>query len=160
MSGVLLLKGCERRFRPSHPQARYCRLACREAARRWRRRQASRRYRGSANGRQRRQEQSRRYRQRRLRPPATVAKPADGLPAGEGQRPAGPEENFCQRMCARPGCYELFWVASETSGRRFCSLACRLALRRVLDREERYRQRRRRWRRAQRTSRRIPPDTS
>ena len=41
----------------------------------------------------------------------------------------------------------MFAVPPEGSCRRFCSVACRLALRRVLDREARYRQRRRRWRR-------------
>ena len=40
-----------------------------------------------------------------------------------------------------------FAVPHEHSCQRFCSVACRLALRRVLDREARYRQRRRRWRR-------------
>jgi hypothetical protein len=39
-------------------------------------------------------------------------------------------------------------------------VACRLALRRVLDREGRYRQRRRRWRREQVTRRCQQPDTS
>ena len=32
-----LLKGCEKPFRPTHPQARYCSPECRAAARRWRR---------------------------------------------------------------------------------------------------------------------------
>ena len=37
-----LLKGCEKHFRPTHPQARYCSPECRAEARRWRRRRASR----------------------------------------------------------------------------------------------------------------------
>jgi len=40
-----------------------------------------------------------------------------------------------------------FAVRPEGSNRRFCSVACRLALRRVLDRESRWRWRRRRGRR-------------
>jgi hypothetical protein len=152
-----LLKGCERWFTPPYPQSRYCSPACREAARRWRRAQASRRYRASAAGRQRRRAQQRRYRQRRRQ---RTAASADGSASREGQRPACPGEDFVECLCARPGCYITFWAKPVRSSRRFCSLACRLALRRVLDREARYRQRRRRWRRERRTRRRQRPDTS
>jgi hypothetical protein len=158
-----LLKDCERWFTPSYPQSRYCSRGCREAARRWRRAQASRRYRASVAGRARRRAQSQRYRQRqRERPASAGAQLADGVcPGGcEGQRPACPGEDFVDCLCARPGCYVTFWVNAACSCRRFCSLACRLALRRVLDREARYRQRRRRWRRERMTRRCQRPDTS
>jgi hypothetical protein len=152
-----LLKGCERWFTPAYPQSRYCCAACREAARRWRRAQASRRYRASAAGRERRREQHQRYRQRRRQRAAA----ASAVPtAGEGQRPASPGEDFIECLCARPGCYVAFWLNPLRSNRRFCSLACRLALRRVLDREARYRQRRRRWRRERVTRHRSRLDTS
>jgi hypothetical protein len=160
-----LLKGCEQWFVPPCPQSRYCSGACALAARRWRRVKASRRYRASANGRARRRELNRAYRQRRGPRRAAAA----GMPAAasagvmavrEDQRPALGDEDFCQRMCDRPGCYVLFVVKDEHAGRRFCSVACRLALRRVLDREARYRQRRRRWRREQVTRRCQRPDTS
>ena len=62
---VCLLKGCGRVFRPQQPMARYCSVACRQQARRWRQCKARRRYRQSANGKQKRQAQSRRYRERR-----------------------------------------------------------------------------------------------
>jgi hypothetical protein len=141
-----LLKGCERWFQPRRPQSRYCSGECAAAARRWRRVKASRRYRASAAGRVCRREQNRRYRQRR-RQRQTAAVSADAVTACEGQRPASGGEDFCARMCDRPGCYVMFVVKHEHSCRRFCSVACRLALRRVLDREARYRQRRRRgWR--------------
>jgi len=153
---LCLLKGCERLFRPRHPQARYCSEACQRAARRWRRRRSSQRYRGSEAGRQRRREQSRRYRQRRERP--TSSAEIDSL--REGQRPGTASEGFSRRRCERPGCYEHFAIKHEESCRRFCSVACRLALRRVLDRESRYRARRRRWRRQRLSQRRRPPDTS
>ncbi len=152
-----LLKGCERWFTPSYPQSRYCSAACRAAARRWRRAQASRRYRATAAGRARRRAQQQRYRQRR-RERATAS--ADVSAAREGQRPASPGEDFVECLCARPGCYATFWVNPLRSCRRFCSLVCRLALRRVLDREARYRQRRRRWRREPRPRSRPRPDTS
>jgi hypothetical protein len=140
-----LLKGCERHFRPTHPQARYCSSGCRQAARRWRRRKASQRYRASAGGQERRREQQRRLRQRRREQAATTA---EGAAERVGQRPAVSDEDFPQRLCDRPGCYVQFVVKHEWSCQRFCSVLCRLALRRVLDREARYRRRRRPgWRR-------------
>jgi hypothetical protein len=117
---------------------------------------ASRDYRASDKGRQRRREQNRRYRERRR---AREASAVD-QEAREGKRKAVLDENFAERMCDRPGCYVLFWVKHEQSSRRFCSVMCRLALRRVLDREARYRQRRRRWRQERLAKRQRPPDTS
>ena len=139
---LCLLKGCEAWFEPPCRQSRYCSEACRQAARRWRRCQASRRWRETAQGRERRREQGRRYRQRRRERAAATAS-ADVAAAREGQRPACSGEDFCERMCHRPGCYTVFVVKDEQTNRRFCSVGCRLALRRVLDREARYRQRRR-----------------
>lgn len=121
---------------------------------------ASRRYRASASGREQRREQNRRYRQRRREKAIDRAAPAEELTDREGKRPAISSEDFAERMCDRPGCYAVFGVRHEHSSRRFCSVACRLALRRVLDRESRYRQRRRRWRRQQLARRIRPPDTS
>jgi hypothetical protein len=77
---------------------------------------------------------------------AQLEGPAPPAPR-EGQRPACGGEDSWQRRCDRPGCYDTFWVAQEHSCQRFCNATCRLALRRVLDREARYRQRRWRWRR-------------
>ena len=177
-----LLKGCERLFWPRQPQTRYCSEACRQSARRWRRRKASQKYRVTAKGRQRRQEQARRYRQQQGEHVATAsadeAAPceatlrakeeavliatasADEAAPCEGQRPAPVAENSATRRCARPGCYEFFAIPHEQSCKRFCSIACRLALRRVLDREARYQARRRRMRCERVTKRARPPDTS
>ena len=155
---LCLLKGCERRFTPSRPQSRYCGSLCAEAALRWRRVKASRCYRSGCEGRAKRREQNRHYRRRRRERTVSVS---DGISElDEGKRPACASENFAGRMCARPGCYVVFGVQHEHSSRRFCSVACRLALRRVLDRESRYQQRRRRWRRQHRDQRIRPPDTS
>ena len=127
------------------------------AARRWRRRRASKRFRETDRGRERRCEQARRYRQRcRERQPTS----ADAGAEREGQRPAPVREDFLTRRCERPGCYEHFSIEHEHSSRRFCSVACRLALRRVLDRESRYRARRRRLRRERVSKQASPPDTS
>ena len=153
-----LLKGCEKSFRPTHPQARYCSPECRAAARRWRRRRASRQYRRTPKGRVNRQAQCRRYRCRcaeRRRAARVQAVPPEGpdTPCGgddrgrEGRRPAGDAEFSC---CDRPGCYEHFLPSKRSPCRRFCSPSCRQALRRVIERERRWRQRARRarWRRS------------
>ncbi len=67
-----LLKGCERWFLPHHFHDCYCSPECRQAARRWRRWHAARRYRVTANGKQGRREQAQRHRDRkRLRPALT-----------------------------------------------------------------------------------------
>jgi hypothetical protein len=152
-----LLKGCERLFWPRHPRSHYCGEACRQAARRWRQWRASQKYRATDNGKQQRREQSKRYRER-VR--ARQAASADADSPREGQRMASAQEDFSGKPCVRPGCYELFKLPYEQSGQRFCSVACRLALRRVVDREERYQARRRHLRCECVTTRAQPPDTS
>jgi hypothetical protein len=152
-----LLKGCEQWFIPVHPRAHYCSLECRKAAMRWRRVKGSRAYRASDKGRERRREQNRHYRQRRR---AREASPTTEKEACEGKRLRDFGENFAEEMCDRPGCYVLFWVKHKHSSRRFCSVVCRLALRRVVDRESRYK-----WRRERRAKERAAkpvrrPDTS
>ncbi len=161
-----LLKDCERWFRPSHPQGRYCSPACQQAARRWRRRHASQRYRAGTQGKERRRAQSRRYRQRRPQPTATLAEaaaataPAASVALREGQRPAQMVGNFAWRMCSRPGCYLWFPVQSRSPGQHFCSGLCRQALRRVLDREAHWRRRQRHPPPQRPRPSRVPPDSS
>ena len=127
-----LLKGCERLFWPRHWRSQYCSERCRQEARHWQRWRSSQRYRQSAKGQEQRREQARRYRQRERERQAASA---DAASAGEGQRLAPQREDFSGRPCDRPGCYELFSLPHEHTCKRFCSVACRLALRRVLDRE-------------------------
>jgi hypothetical protein len=155
-----LLKGCERWYQPSRPQSRYCSAACREAARGWRRWQASQRWRATPQGQERRREQSRRYRQRRRERVVNAAGAAEVVAACEGQRPAVAREDFVWRPCQRPGCYVLFALSARSPGQHFCSCWCRRALRRVLDREAHWR--RRCWRRQRQRRRRSrpPPDSS
>jgi hypothetical protein len=152
-----LLKGCERPFWARHPRSHYCSEACCRAARRWRCWRASQKYRATENGKQQRRAQSKRYRERvRERQAAS----ADTESSREGQRIGSEQADFSGRPCVRPGCYELFTIPHEHSNKRFCSVACRLALRRVLDREGRYQARRRRRRCERVTKRTRPPDTS
>jgi hypothetical protein len=149
-----LLKGCEKPFQPTHPQARYCSPECRAKARLWRRRRASEQYRQTANGRVKRQAQNREYRSRRAERLRAAAdqKSAPTTPdtasewevqPREGQRPATESGFFC---CDRPGCEEHFARPHPNSPRRFCSPSCRQALRRVIERERRWRKRARRVR--------------
>ena len=132
---LCLLKGCERTFRPRHPFSRYCSSACRAAARRWRRRLANRRYRASEQGKCRRRAQTCRYRQR-VRERERTASCA--RPDGEGYPHLKDDTDSC---CRRPGCYEGFAKTTRSPLQKFCSAACRLALRRVLIRERRWRRR-------------------
>jgi hypothetical protein len=142
-----LLKGCEQSFQPAHPLQGYCSQACQQAARRWRRWQAARRYRATAPGQQQRREQSRRYRERQRARQATVTAEAVLTAAvaeeREGQRYEHIWEDFSTRPCQRPGCYELFVFGPHEPPQRFCCSACRRALRRVLEREARWRRRQR-----------------
>lgn len=129
---ICLLKACEQWFSPCHPLARYCSEACRQAARRWSRWQAARRYRASERGKQCRRQQACRYRervrQRREPPEETQA-------AREGHQEAADSEKM---PCSRPGCYELFSPDRRSPLRKFCSRLCREALRRVWQREARW----------------------
>jgi hypothetical protein len=163
-----LLKGCERWFLPTRPQARYCSLVCQQAARHWRRWHASQRYRASTNGKERRRDQSQRYRVRRRQRPVEEPSPVTDPPATteplpvtpvpcEGQRPAEiPEQSFGS-PCHRPGCYDCFLPSPRSPQQRFCSCSCRLALRRVQQRETRLQQRRRRGARPRPIHARPPP---
>ena len=127
-----LLKGCERWFVPSRPQARYCSSDCQQAARRWRRWRAAQCYRATEKGKQRRREQSKRYRQQQRQ-----ARAARVQPPREGQRPDDFPQPFSGCCCARPGCYERFVPSPRSPEQRFCSSACRQALRRVRQRDVR-----------------------
>jgi hypothetical protein len=202
-----LLKGCERWFWPSRPQARYCGEGCRAKARRWRRWRGSRKYRASAGGRACRRQQAQRYRQRQrnsssgasspdpadvallpqasggsVEPPhasgptsiepsqasgagaepvSPTATPADVAGASQPEREGQRAAFFCGeaegRPCDRPGCYCLFVPGKCAPAQRFCSVSCRRALRRVLDREARWRQRRRRGAQERRWGTARPP---
>lgn len=154
-----LLKGCERWFRPCRPQARYCSADCREAARRWRRWYASRRYRSSVPGQEQRRAQSRRYRQRLRQRQQLAAQLAPTEPASvsEGQRAAAETQQGAGVPCQRPGCYVLFVLTSRSPQQHCCSCGCRKALRRVRQREACQRARLRRLQRRRRRASRGPP---
>jgi hypothetical protein len=148
-----LLKGCEQFFKPEYAQARYCGVACQQAADQWRHWRASQAWRKTEGGRECRRQQSCRYRER-VRQRREVEQAAiEQTPEAEreGQRPAEASE---KSSCARPGCYELFTPAQRCPHQRFCCCLCRKALRRVVQRESRWGRRRKRRPGGRR---RIPP---
>jgi hypothetical protein len=99
---ICLLKGCGQSFQAPHPLSRYCGSACRDAARRWNRQTANRRYRASEQGKSCRRDQSSRYRER-VRERERAESEPDAC--GEGyHHPNGGGNSFCHR----PGCYERF----------------------------------------------------
>lgn len=139
-----LLKGCLCRFEPARPQSRYCSSDCRQKACRWRRWRAAQVYRRTEQGKACRQAQSQRNRARRRVQAVAESGCEASPPSREGQRAAQIPENSEICLCDRPGCYELFIARPHSPPQRFCSSACRQALRRVEQREQRLRARRRR----------------
>ena len=154
-----LLKGCPCWFEPARPQSRYCSPDCRQKACRWRRWRAGQVYRRTEQGKACRQAQCQRNRARRRARAQAVAESESETspPPCEGQRAAWIPENSEICTCDRPGCYELFIARPHSPPQRFCSSACRQALRRVEQREQRLRARRRRGIGPRRRAGRGPP---
>ena len=132
---LCLLKGCERRFWPTSPLSRYCSPECSAAARRWARYRADQRYRSSEQGKERRREQARRYRQRIAEQRAGEQDTAPAAAPSVGDQEAAASQKNVGCLCARPGCYERFAPTDRSPAQKFCSSACRNALRRVQRRE-------------------------
>ena len=127
-----LLKGCGQWFLPSHPRSRYCGRRCGRAARAWREWKAQQRYRASKKGKKHRRGQSRR-RRKRLREDRAQGKPTvERIEPAVGHRK---HPTRTEKSCDRPGCYDLFRVATRSPMQRFCSSSCRKALRCVRLRE-------------------------
>jgi predicted nucleic acid-binding Zn ribbon protein len=137
-SRACLLKGCEKRFRPTPPMARYCSEGCREKARRWSQWKSRQRWRRSENGRKKRREQSVRHRERLRRSGRVRSRPEGGA---RGSSQGASANFFFVNTCDRPGCYERFERTRRSPLQRFCSHDCRRALERVLERERRWKKR-------------------
>ena len=145
-----LLKGCERRFCPKAPSARYCSKECREKARRWRVARARERYRRTENGKAMRRNQARK-RRRRLKERTRGESGAAGTSVGD--------HSECNEgvICARPGCYERVIPTDRSPLKKYCSRDCYAAMRCVLERERRRRERiRERQRRVEDIEKRSP----
>lgn len=151
-----LLKGCDSSFQPAQPFSRFCGWACSAEAQRWSehirgscagctrraaQQRANRKYRASDKGKACRREQSRRYRQRCRERQKPAAHRRDSPPEweGEGYIPHQRDRDCQKIFCHRPGCYVRFRPSPRSLLTKFCSAACRQALRRVVVREQRWR---------------------
>lgn len=129
-------KGCGRRYTPRCWRQRYCQNAeCLRMVRRWQAARRQRRCRASPEGRRRHRQAERARRQE------AKAKGHKPKARSRGRGRGHATKRFWSMLCGRPGCYE----APRSSVRapaRYCSKACRCAVRRVEDRERKWLSRR------------------
>jgi hypothetical protein len=129
---VCLRKGCGCKYQPRRWNQHYCQdPECLRLVRRWQaaRRQAERRQDDAVKAQHAEAERARRQR--------TTSSPQAPKPP-EIASARGHAANIFSRtpLCARPGCHE-----PPVKSGRYCCLACRQAVRRVLDRERKWRRR-------------------
>jgi hypothetical protein len=130
---VCLRKGCGRKYQPRRWNQHYCQdPECLRLVRRWQaaKRQAKRRQDEAAKS-----QHAEAERVRRERSPSSpqAPKPPEIVAArGHAARIFSPTS-----MCDRPGCHEPAWKLGRSQG-RYCSSACRQAVRRVVDRERKW----------------------
>jgi hypothetical protein len=131
-----LRRGCTRKYRPRCYHQRYCQHPdCQHELNRWNsaRRQAKRRQDRNVKAKHAQAEQARRQRAKSL--PQSAEKSELAPPRGHAARPF-----FSWPFCDRPGCYQRA-ASSIRNQARYCSCACRQAVRSVLDRERKWRSR-------------------
>ena len=134
---LCLRKDCGNRFQPSRWNQRYCQQPdCLREVRRW---QAAKRQRRRRQSPQQRQQHAQAERQRRKQKKQQVT----SQNTATKQSPSDPDrawsrsKNSFEDFCDRPGCYEARRSSSRAAA-RYCSDACRQALRRVTDRERKW----------------------
>ena len=128
--------GCTRKYRPRCYHQRYCQHPdCQHELNCWHsaRRQAKRRQDRNVKAQHAQAEQARRQRAKSL--PQPVEKPDLAPPRGHT-----PRAFFSWSLCNRPGCYQ-HPANSIRNLARYCSRACRQAVRNALDRERKWRSR-------------------
>jgi hypothetical protein len=131
-----LRNGCTRKYRPRCYHQRYCQHPdCQRELNRWRSawRQAKRRQDRNVKNQHAQAEKARRQRAKSL--PQPIEKPELAPPRGHT-----PRTFFPRPLCDRPGCYEQA-ANSIRNPARYCSCACRQAVRNALDRERKWRSR-------------------
>lgn len=119
-----LAAGCTRRYTPRCWHQRYCGEECRKRVRRWLAAKRQQRRRSTDEGREahRAAERARRERGR------AATEPASEGPRGHGA--SGP-------ICDRPGCFATP-LRVVTHAACFCNADCRVAVKRVLEREHKW----------------------
>ena len=133
---ICLRNGCTRNTTPRCYHQRYCQDPdCQRELNRWHnaRRQAKRRQDRNVKAQHAQTEKA--HRQRVKSPPQPVEKPELRTPRGHAARTF-----FSWPLCDRPGCYQ-HPASSIRNQARYCSCACRQAVRTALDRERKWRSR-------------------
>ncbi len=132
-----LRKGCGGKYEPRQWRQRYCRVQeCLREVRRWQAAKRQRRRRASVEVRQKHAEAERQRRQRHRAQRQESA--GDHSSCNETQRRAWSRHKAIPAIfCDRPGCYDPPRPSSRAPA-RYCSDACRSALRRVRDRERKW----------------------
>lgn len=139
---ICLRQGCGSVFQPTRWNQRYCPDGeCRRLVRRWQAARRQRKHRAREENRQRhaQAERSRRERNRRQATPtpepATSA--ASAVEIREQDSAWSRSKGYPEIFCDRPGCYEPPRESVRVPA-RYCSDACRQAVRRVCDRERKW----------------------
>ena len=132
-----LRKGCGRVFQPARWNQRYCQQAeCTRQVRRWQAAKRQRAHRQSPANRKRHAQAEANRRQARAAQPAGNDPVADKKTGGQ-DRAWSRSKEIPAEFCDRPGCYEPLPDDSRAPA-RYCGPACRLAMRRVRDRERKW----------------------
>jgi hypothetical protein len=139
---ICLRKDCNRKFQPRRRNQLYCQdPQCQRKLRRWQAARRQRNRRATAEGRGKHAQAERERRQRRRA--EDKASPLDksspkGAQTCAWSRTTRIPENFCDR----PGCYHPRRYSPRVPA-RYCSDACRQAMRRVQDRQRKWQRRNR-----------------
>lgn len=132
-----LRKGCGQVFQPARWNQRYCQeTECTRQLRRWQAAKRQRVHRQSPANRKRHAQAEAKRRRARAAQPAGNESVADKNTTSQGCAWSRSEE-IPAEFCDRPGCYEPLPDDSRAPA-RYCGSDCRLAMRRVRDREHKW----------------------
>jgi hypothetical protein len=135
-----LRKGCGRDFQASRRNQLYCQdPECLHEVRRWHGAKRQRRCRATAEGR-RKHAQAERERRQRRRVKDKVSPIDKSSPKGTQGCAWSRRKDIPEILCNRPGCYNPPRSSPRVPA-RYCSDACRQAMRRVQDRERKHKRR-------------------
>jgi hypothetical protein len=131
---ICLRKGCDRKFQPRRRGQLYCQdPECLREVRRWHAIRRQRKRRATAEGRRKHaQAEQERRRQRRAEGKTSPVKKSS--PGGTQARAWSRRKRIPENFCDRPGCYDPRRCCSRVPA-RYCNDACRMAVRRVQDRQ-------------------------
>lgn len=134
-------KGCRRRYLPVRRNQRYCGdPVCRRLLRRWQAAKRQRKRRATPDGQKKHRDEERE--RRRHRRPRGDRPERERSPSSEPRRkpPRGHAGRHTRHgpICDRPGCWEPPRPSVRTKA-RYCGDECRIAVRRVVDRERKWR---------------------